>query len=44
MPWKLIYYEAYLSKEDAMERERQLKKFAKAFGQLKRRTKRTLML
>jgi putative endonuclease len=36
-PWKIIYYEAYASRKDAYERERQLKKHAKAWGQLKRR-------
>ncbi|MEW6408239.1 MAG: GIY-YIG nuclease family protein [Patescibacteria group bacterium] len=35
--WDLIYYEAYLSKDDAILRERQLKHHAKAPGQLKRR-------
>jgi len=25
IPWKLIYYEAYLNKKDAMKRERYLK-------------------
>lgn len=25
MPWKLVYYEAYLGKQDATKRERQLK-------------------
>lgn len=25
LPWKLIYYEAYLAKKDAIMRERQLK-------------------
>lgn len=39
MPWKLIYYEAYLSRKDATRRERQLKKHAKAWGQLKGRIK-----
>lgn len=44
MPWKLVYYEAYTSRQDALERERQLKRFAKAFGQLKRRARRSLMV
>lgn len=44
MPWKLAYYEAYLSRDDARDREKQLKRFAKAFGQLKRRAHRTLIL
>ncbi len=33
----LIYYEAYKSEEDARNRERQLKKYKSAWGQLKRR-------
>lgn len=42
LPWKLIYYEAYLSKKDAMERERQLKKHAKGLAMLKKRIKDSL--
>jgi len=34
----LIYYEAYKSKEDAVGREKQLKKYKSAWGQLKKRT------
>lgn len=33
----LIYYEAYKSKEDAVKRERQLKQYKSAWGQLKKR-------
>ncbi|MEW6610463.1 MAG: GIY-YIG nuclease family protein [Patescibacteria group bacterium] len=36
-PWKLAYYEAYASKRDAMNRERQLKQYGQALSQLKRR-------
>ena len=36
-PWKLIYYESYLSNKDAHKRELQLKKFKSAYGFLKRR-------
>lgn len=36
-PWVLVYYESYSSKKDAFERERQLKRHKKAWGQLKRR-------
>ena len=43
-PWKLIYYESYLSKIDALNREKQLKRFAKGFAQLKRRLQNTLRL
>ena len=37
MPYKLIYYEAYGSEEDARTRELSLKLRANAFNQLKRR-------
>lgn len=43
-PFKLIYYEAYLSKEDAFMREKQLKRFAKGFAQLKGRLKFSLLM
>ena len=36
-PWKLIYYEAYLTASLAMRREKQLKRFAKVYMMLKRR-------
>ena len=36
-PWVLIYYEAYSDKEMAKDRERKLKYFGKAYGQLKKR-------
>lgn len=42
MPWVLVYYEAYASKKDAQERERQFKKHAKAWGQLKGRIKNSI--
>jgi len=41
-PWNIVYYEAYFSKSDAQNRERQMKRFAKAWGQLKRRIKNSL--
>ena len=41
-PWKLIYYEAYLTKQDAVYRERMLKLHAKGLAQLKRRIKYSL--
>lgn len=41
-PFKLIYYEAYASKEDAVTREQNLKLRAKAFRQLKLRIKKSL--
>jgi len=40
--WKLVYYEAYLSKEDALEREKQIKQFGQAWAQLRRRIKKSL--
>lgn len=44
MPWKLVYYEAYMSKQDALMREKQLKRFAKGFASLKNRIRNSLML
>ena len=41
--WRVVYYEAYSSKRDAFEREKQLKRFAKAYGQLKGRIKFSLL-
>ena len=41
-PWSLIYYESFNSLEDARQREKGLKHFGKAFGQLKRRIKNSL--
>jgi predicted GIY-YIG superfamily endonuclease len=40
--WKLVYYEAYYSEEDARNREKQLKQYGQALGQLKRRIKKSL--
>jgi putative endonuclease len=42
--WKLIYYEAYLSKQDAYNRERQLKYYGQSLSHLKRRIKNSLNL
>jgi len=42
LPFILIYYEAYLSKSDAMGREHQIKRRAKAPISLKRRIKDSL--
>ncbi len=36
-PWKLVYYEAYLSKKDAKLREKTLKNYGSTLGQLKKR-------
>lgn len=41
-PWKLVYYESFLSLDDAQQREKGLKHYGKAFGQLKRRINRSL--
>ena len=40
--WKLIYYEAYLSEQDARNRERMLEKYGAARGHLKQRIRRSL--
>ncbi|MFH1618312.1 MAG: hypothetical protein ABIG11_00245, partial [bacterium] len=37
VPLKLIYYEAYLSKKDAFNREHKLKHHGSVIGHLKRR-------
>lgn len=42
IPWRLVYYEAYLSVDDAKDREKQLKDYGSAFGFLKKRIKRCL--
>ena len=44
IPFELVYYEAYRSKQDAMNREKQLKRFSKSYGMLKRRIHNSLML
>lgn len=36
-PWKLIYYEAYRDKKDALVREQKLKHHGKGFAELKKR-------
>lgn len=41
-PYRLAYYEAYSSKADAKYRENNLKRFAKAYGQLRKRIKNSL--
>jgi len=41
-PWTLVYYESFVSLEDTKEREKGLKHFGKAFGQLKKRIKNSL--
>ena len=39
LPWGLVYYEAYASRQDATHREHNLKLRAKALRQLKNRIK-----
>jgi len=41
-PYELIYYESYKSIADAKFRENNLKRFAQAYSQLKRRIKNSL--
>ncbi|KKQ51225.1 MAG: hypothetical protein US70_C0021G0016 [Parcubacteria group bacterium GW2011_GWD2_38_11] len=40
--WRLVFYEAYFSDEDAREREKQIKQFGQAWAQLRRRMKKFL--
>jgi putative endonuclease len=42
-PYNLVYYEAYRSRSDAQDREKNLKRFAQACTSLKRRLKGSLM-
>ena len=37
LPAKLIYYECYLSKKDALQREKMIKKFGSTYSHLKKR-------
>lgn len=41
-PYKLVYYETYKSKQDAVLREKRLKYHGKALAQLKRRLEHSL--
>lgn len=41
-PYELIYYEAYKNISDAKYREKNLKRFAQGYSQLKRRIKNSL--
>lgn len=43
-PMELIYFEGYKSKEDALIREKRLKRFAKGFASLRGRLQHSLML
>ena len=40
--WTLVYYEAYLSEQDARDRERMLKQYGAARGHLKQRITRSI--
>jgi len=42
LPWTIVYYEAYRSRRDAMERERQLKRHGGAWNHLRNRIVRSL--
>ena len=42
LPINIIYYEAYVSKSDAYERERHLKQYGSSLQKLKERLKETL--
>jgi len=41
-PWRIVYYEAYASRQDAKKREENLKLRAKALRQLLNRIKKSL--
>ncbi|MBI2035757.1 MAG: GIY-YIG nuclease family protein [Candidatus Liptonbacteria bacterium] len=43
LPMTLIYFESYRSKTDALNREKQLKRFAKGFYSLKRRLRESML-
>ena len=40
--YKLIYYEAYFSKKDTIDREHKLKEYGSTLGHLKKRLSNTL--
>lgn len=42
MPWELVYFEAYRSKEDALHREKTLKLHAQGLRRLKERLRNSL--
>ncbi|KKS65930.1 MAG: GIY-YIG nuclease superfamily protein [Parcubacteria group bacterium GW2011_GWC2_42_6] len=43
-PFKLVYYEAYASENDAKDREYKLKKFSGSYIHLKKRIKNSLII
>ena len=44
VPLKLVYYEAYLHKGDAIDRESKLKHHGSVIGHLKRRIRKSLLM
>lgn len=42
LPWRIVYYEAYISEADAREREQKFKRHGKGNDELKKRIKRSL--
>jgi len=42
LPVELVYYEAFLSREDAKEREHKLKRYGSSWSNLKKRIKKSL--
>ncbi|MDP3992980.1 MAG: GIY-YIG nuclease family protein [bacterium] len=36
-PWKIVYLEGYVSKLDALDREKKLKQFGQSYARLKKR-------
>jgi putative endonuclease len=42
VPWRIVYYEAFQSREDAQERERKLKHHGKGMSELKKRLKNSI--
>lgn len=43
-PYRIVYYEAYLNKLDALDRERKLKHHSSVIGHLKKRIIRSLQV
>jgi len=42
IPWEIAYFEAYSSKKDASEREKQIKRRKNAYSLLRKRIKRSI--
>lgn len=42
IPWKLVYYEAFSSKKDAQDREKQMKRRKNTYALLRKRIKRSI--